>query len=955
MQHFLFKTSKKRLADSWQPTQHCAPCGLMPPFARNMMFRSYFSRGLLLAFLFSALPGDSGQVVESDICVYGATSGGVAAAVAAARLGKSVVLLSENYHVGGMSASGLGVTDIGPGNNTAYLGGISREFYRRVGQKYGTTNLVIWFEPHVAESVFREMLEETTVMLYTNQLIASASRDGQRLTEIVMEDGSVYRAKMYIDTSYEGDLMALARVSFTVGREGTNVYGESLAGIRPLGGAYNYDPYVVAGNPASGLLPFVQAPAGGIVGDGDHRLQAYNFRLCLTQNATNKIPIAPPANYSEARYELFRRYINARIAQDGSVSLGNLIHIQTIIPNGKTDINANGELSTDYVGYNYTWATNTHAGRALLRQEHEDYIRGLFHFLATSTNLPASLRSEAQSWGLAKDEFQDTGGWPWQIYVREARRMVSDYVMIQQNADGRRVAADPIALARYNIDSHGVQRLPSGGFSRWEGSIGGTPPYPYGISYRSIIPRVGECENLFVTFALSASHVGFASVRMEPVFMMTSQSAATAAAFALDDRVPVQQVDYAKLSAQLRADGQLLTWDSPSASTNGIILDQGGPGTASAGSWTFGANAGGWNGDYWHDQASSKGAKWVKYTPTLPTNGTYEVSLWWVEASNRATNTPVDVIHAAGTNRFLVNQRLSSGGWHKLLTTNFNAGTNGSVIIRNDNTTGNYVIADGVRFQPVGDIALPPPPPVIEVVASDAVAGEFGPNPARFAFVRSGDLNPAVPISYVLAGSASNGVDYTLSAGSVVLAAGALATNLVITPLPDSLAEGDETLTLHLLPSTHYGQSRLTNATIILRDQPLDDWRKANFTEEELGQADLSGDTADPDKDRLANLMEYALGLPPKHPDAADRPWPRIEAGNFLLTYTRAKAASDVALSLDYSPDLRDWQDATSFLEPVACLDEGTRERITVRLLAPVASQAAAWLRLRATRLASAP
>jgi hypothetical protein len=920
-----------------------------------MMFQSYFSRGVALGGVFCALSGHPGQVIESDICVYGATSGGVAAAVAAARLGKSVALLSENHHVGGMTASGLGVTDIGPGNNTAYVGGIAREFYRRVGQKYGSTNLVIWFEPHVAETVFHEMLQETSVALYTNQLIASASRDGQRLTAIVTEDGSVYRAKMYIDTSYEGDLMAAAGVSFTVGREGTNVYGESLAGIRPLGGSYNYDPYVVPGNPASGLLPFVQAPSGGNVGDGDHRLQAYNFRLCLTQSATNKIPIAPPPGYSEARYELFRRYINARIAQDGSVALGNLIHIQTLIPNGKTDINANGELSTDYVGYNYSWATNTHAGRALLRQEHEDYIRGLLYFLATSTNLPASLRSEAQSWGLAKDEFRDTGGWPWQIYVREARRMVSDYVMIQHNAEGRRVAPDPIALARYNIDSHGVQRLPSGSSTRWEGSIGSTPPYPYGISYRSIIPRAGECQNLFVTFALSASHVGFASVRMEPVFMMTSQSAATAAAFAQDDEVPAQQVDYAKLAAQLRADGQLLTWDSPAASTNGIVLDQGGPGTTSAGTWSVGANAGGWNGDYWHDQASGKGSKWVQYTPNLPTNGTYEVYLWWVEASNRATNAPVDVIHAAGTNRFLVNQRLPSGGWYKLLATNFNAGTNGCVIIRNDNTTGNYVVADAVRFQPVGDIALPPAPPVIEVVASDAVAGEFGPNPGRFTFVRSGDMGVAVPISYVLAGTASNGVDYVVSPGTLLLAAGALTTNLVITPLPDGAAEGDETITLYLLPSPHYSRSSLTHATLTLRDQPLDGWRKINFTEEELDQAEVSGDSADPDNDRLPNLLEYALGLPPKSADAADRPWPRLEAGHLLLTYTRAKAATDISLNLDYSTNLAFWEDATGLVEPVATLDEGDRQRITVRLAAPANSQAAAWLRLRASRLAPAP
>ncbi len=251
------------------------------------------------------------------------------------------------------------------------------------------------------------------------------------------------------------------------------------------------------GDPTSGLLPLVNTNNGGTVGQGDQRLQAYNFRLCLTQNATNKISIAPPPNYSEANYELVRRYLNARVAQDGSVQLDQLIHVQTIIPNGKTDINANGELSTDYVGYNYTWATNSYAGREVLRQQHEDYLRGLLYFYATSANVPAGVRTEMQKWGLAKDEFTDNGGWPWQIYVREARRMVSDYVMTQSNCESRVTAPDGICLARYNIDSHGVQRVASGGFSRWEGSIGGTPPYPYPISYRSIVPRSSECQNVF--------------------------------------------------------------------------------------------------------------------------------------------------------------------------------------------------------------------------------------------------------------------------------------------------------------------------------------------------------------------------------------------------------------------------------------------------------------------------
>jgi hypothetical protein len=909
---------------------------------------------LLLVSLICAVPGvRAGEcpVIESDVCVYGGTSGGVAAAVAAARLGKSVVLLSLNHHVGGMSASGLGVTDIGPGNDTSYIGGISREFYRRVGAAYGATNLVIWFEPHVAEQVFWQMLAEAGVPVYSNKLLASVTMTNNRIVELRTEDGSVFRAKQFIDTTYEGDLMAAAGVTFTWGREGTNVYGESLAGIRPLGGSYNYDPYVVPGNPASGLLPLVQTNTGGNVGDGDRRLQAYNFRLCLTQNPTNKIPLTAPTNYSEANYELVRRYIAARVAKDGAVSLGQLIHIQTIIPNGKTDINANGELSTDYVGYNHTWATNTYAGREQLRAEHENYIRGLLWFYATSTNIPANLNTEMQSWGLCKDEFTDNGGWPWQIYVREARRMVSDYVMTQANCEGRVVAPESVCLARYPMDSHGVQRLASGGFARWEGSIGGTPPYPYPVSYRSIIPRAGECENLFCTFALSASHVAFGSIRMEPVFMMLSHAAGVAAAFAIDDNVASQQLNYAKLAAQLRADGQRLSWEAAAGTTNGIILDQSGPGTANSGGWSLGANAGGWNGDYWHDGATGKGTKWVSYTPNLPTNGTYEVYAWWVEASNRATNTPYDIVHAAGTNRVLVNQRLSSGGWFKLLTTNFNAGTNGRVIIRNDGTAaGTYCIADGIRFVGVGNAALPPPPPTLEVVASDAVAEEFTTNAARFTFVRNGDTNAAVTISYTVGGTATPGADYVALPGSVVLRAGEIATNVWVVPVADTLAEGDETVTLTLQPSAAYTLTALSNATVVIRDRPLDAWRRAYFSDSELADVSVSGDLADPDGDGLPNLVEYALGTNPRLADPNPLA-PQIAQNRLTISFTRARAASDVTLVVEASDNLRDWHSGAGWIEEVGCEDEGPRQRLTVRLAAPVSAQTASFLRLRVQKL----
>lgn len=894
--------------------------------------------------------------IDTDICVYGGTSGGVVAAVAAARLGKSVALLSLNNHVGGMTASGLGVTDIGPGNDTSYLGGISREFYQRVGAAYGSTNLVIWFEPHVAETVFQQMLAEANVSVYSNRLLITATLISNRITQITLADGAIFRAKQFIDTTYEGDLLAAAGVTFTWGREGTNVYNESLAGIRALGGTYNYDPYVIPGNPASGLLPLVNPNSGGTVGQGDLRLQAYNYRLCLTQNATNKIPFTAPTNYAEANYELVRRYVTNRIAlaaaTNAVVHLANLIDIQTIIPNGKTDINARDELSTDYVGYNHTWATNTYAGREQLRAAHENYIRGLLYFYATSTNLPAHLNAEAQAWGLAADEFTDNGGWPWQIYVREARRMVSDYVMTQSNAESRVTAPDGICLARYYIDSHGVQRLAAGNNSRWEGSIGGTPPFPYPISYRAIIPKSGECENLFATFALSASHVAFASCRMEPVFMMTSHAAGVAAAFALDDHVAVQQLNYPKLAAQLRADGQLLSWSAATAATNGIIMDETDPGTANSGGWTPGANAGGWNGAYLLDGIGfGKPLRWLRYTPTFPTNGPYEVYAWWVESSNRATNAVYDIIHAAGTNRVLVNQRVSSGGWFKLLTTNFNGGLGQGVIIRNDGTaTNNYVVADGIRFLGIG-AAAPVATPVIDLVASDALAGEFGANPARFTFVRSaGDTNASITIAYTTGGTATPGSDYVSLPGSVVLGAGAIATNLLVTPLADTFPEGPEIVTLTLASSAAYLRTTLTNATIVLQDRSLDAWRLANFTSGELNDAGSSGDLADPDHDGLANLMEYAMGVSPKQAD--ENAWaPRIEAGHFTLTYHVNKAATDVALTLEQSPDLSNWDNDPTLFQEVSRVDLGASEQVTVRLSAPLSAATNAYVRVKVSRL----
>jgi hypothetical protein len=527
------------------------------------MLASLTMRGCIFTLFFAATGLLHGAgVVDADICVYGGTSGGVIAAVQAARLGKSVSLAVFDQDLGGLTAGGLGYTDVG---NVHSIGGRAREFYERVGRCYGR-QATFAFEPHVARRVYAAWLQEARVEPRFDQRLVSVVKDGKRISEIAMEDGTVYRAKMFIDATYEGDLMARAGVSFNFGREGTNVYGESYNGIRDKTPAHQFtvevDPYVSPGRPASGLLPLVQAGDGGLPGEGDQRIQAYNFRLCFTQNPTNRQPNAVPPNYDPDRYELLGRLLDASVAAGHKLTSGSFFNLEPL-PNGKMDINNNGPISTDCIGLNYTYPTNTYRARAEMQREHLEYIQGLIWYLATSPRSPPSLRAEMQSWGPCRDEWPDSAGYPRALYVREARRMVSDYVMIQADCQGLRVAPDSICLGSYNMDSHNAQRRVQNGHLRNEGDVQVRVPKPYPISYRAVVPRADECGNLLVPFALSASHTAFGSIRMEPVFMMISQSAATAAALAIDDGVSVQQVDYAKLAHQLRTDGQILVWNGP--------------------------------------------------------------------------------------------------------------------------------------------------------------------------------------------------------------------------------------------------------------------------------------------------------------------------------------------------------------------------------------------------------
>jgi hypothetical protein len=514
---------------------------------------------------------------DADVVIYGGTSAGVMAAVQVQRMGRTAVLIEPSSHLGGLTSGGLGATDIG---NKQAIGGLSREFYRRVHQHYAqpaawtfqqsrayrserqvTGEDTMWtFEPHVAEQIMRAFARETGVTIVPHErldLQQGVIRNGTRILAIRMESGREFRGRCFIDATYEGDLLAGAGVSFHVGREASSVYDEPLNGVRVDQAKYhqlqpNVDPYITPGDPSSGLLPGIHAGLPGADGSGDHRVQAYCFRMCMTDHPENRIPWPKPSDYDPLRYELLLRNFEAGETQ--------IPWHPTPMPNRKTDTNNNKGFSTDNINQNYAWPTGDYATREKIYAEHLNYQQGLMWTLANHPRVPQAIRREVGRWGSCRDEFPEHEGWSHQLYVREARRMVSDYVMTQHNCQGRRVADDSVGLAAYGMDSHHTQRyVDANGQARNEGDVqvGGFTPYP--ISYRSLVPRATECTNLLVPVCLSASHIAYGSIRMEPVFMVLGQSAATAACLSLDGRVDVQNVAIPALQERLRADGQVLT------------------------------------------------------------------------------------------------------------------------------------------------------------------------------------------------------------------------------------------------------------------------------------------------------------------------------------------------------------------------------------------------------------
>jgi hypothetical protein len=520
-----------------------------------------------------------------DLVIYGGTSAAITAAVQAKRMGKTVVVVSPDEHLGGLSSGGLGFTDTG---DKSVIGGLSRQFYQRIWAHYDKPAAWTWqkrdeygnkgqgtpaidgaqrtmwiFEPHVAEQVFEDLVREHGIEVHRGEWLnrtGGVRKNGARIAAITTLSGRSYAGRMFVDATYEGDLMAAAGVRYAVGREAQSTYGETWNGVQTgvLHHRHHFgvlsakiSPYVVAGDAKSGLLPRVSAEPPGEYGQADTRIQAYCYRLCLTDHPDNRLPFPRPDGYDPRQYELLLRVFDAGWRET--------FQKFDPIPNRKTDTNNHGPFSTDNIGFSYDYPDASYERRREILREHETYQKGWLYFIANDPRVPKDVQDEMRRWGLAKDEFTKTGGWPHQIYVREARRMLGTFVMTEQELLKLRPTPDPVGMGSYTIDSHNVQRYvtPDGSVQN-EGDIGVSTKGPYSIAYGALVPKRGEADNLLVPVAVSSSHIAFGSIRMEPVFMVLGQSAATAAALAIDGGTAVQDVPYARLRERLLKDGQVV-------------------------------------------------------------------------------------------------------------------------------------------------------------------------------------------------------------------------------------------------------------------------------------------------------------------------------------------------------------------------------------------------------------
>jgi ribulose 1,5-bisphosphate synthetase/thiazole synthase len=600
-----------------------------------------------------------------DVCIYGGTSAGVVAAYTAARYGKSVLLIEPGKHVGGMSSGGLGLTDIG---NKYAISGIALDFYRRIGKHYGKFEQWI-FEPHVAEDIFNAYLKTANVpVLYQNR-ITSVKKQGNVITEILLEapgntSGGIVKAKVFIDCSYEGDLMAAAGVSYTVGREANTVYNETFNGVQ-LGNGHQLpegiDPYKIKGDAKSGLLWGISTGQLAKRGSGDQKVQAYNFRICLSNDPKNMIPITKPANYEPARYELLIRQMEKRTWK----SLQD-VFIWSGMPNQKTDINNRNGFSTDMIGMNWEYPDADYQKRQQIWNAHTDYTRGLLYFVGHDQRVPANIRAEMNQWGYPKDEYRDNENWTHQLYVREARRMKGALVMTQHHCEGRELVQDGIAMAAYTMDSHNCERLVVDGAVKNEGNVeeGGFGPYP--IAYRAITPKEKEAANLLVPVCLSATHIAYGSIRMEPVFMVLGQSAALAAVKAIDGKLAVQHIDVASLQRQLKKD------PLADGSVADILIDNSDSSRVQiVGQWSA-QKRGGFGPDYFLSAGNADTTSFIRYHPDQHIKGRYTIYTYYAKLKERNATTTVKVFDGKSVKEVIIKDEdvkvvgQTSGEWVKL-------------------------------------------------------------------------------------------------------------------------------------------------------------------------------------------------------------------------------------------------------------------------------------------------
>ncbi|MEQ1826172.1 MAG: FAD-dependent oxidoreductase [Pirellula sp.] len=672
-----------------------------------------------------------------DVVVYGGTSAAVIAAVQAKQMHKSVVIVCPEKHLGGLSSGGLGFTDTG---NKSVIGGLSRDFYHRVWTHYQSSAAWKWqkkeeygnkgqgtpamdgqqrtmwiFEPHVAENVFESFVQQHQLQVYRDHWLDRSHgviKKDNRILSIRMLNGAEFHASMFIDATYEGDLMAAAGIQYTTGRESNEAYGEHWNGnqVGVLHHRHHFgavkspiSPYKIPGDPSSGLLPRISPDPPGNYGEGDKRIQAYCYRMCLTDHDPNRIPFPKPDGYDAGQFELVVRVLNAGWRET--------FEKFDPIPNRKTDTNNHGPFSTDNIGMNYDYPDASYERRKEIGREHRTYQQGLMYFLANDPRVPDDVRTEVGKWGLSADEFKDNQNWPHQMYIREARRMVGKYVMTEHELVKARPTPEPIGMGSYTIDSHNVRRFVTAeGFVQNEGDIGVSTGGPYQISLGSILPKQAQCNNLLVPVCVSSTHIAFGSIRMEPVFMILGQSAATVAALAIDRKCDVQAVSYEDIKQRLIQDGQVLESKDETVAKGtqsnvdikqlkGIVVDD--SQAKLVGQWRASTTNRPFVGlGYQHNGNEPAAKHTATFEAKLPVAGTYEVRMAYPQNANRASNVPVTIEHAGGSTQKNIAQNSTppiDGLFVSLGRYKFESERPYRVTISCEGTNG-YVVIDAVQW-----------------------------------------------------------------------------------------------------------------------------------------------------------------------------------------------------------------------------------------------------------------